>query len=325
MKKVSIIVPCYNQADFLVETIRSILQQSQPEWELILVDDGSKDHTWDVIQRFAAQDPRVRGFQKENGGTSRARNYGFAKSDPESTYLFFLDHDDQLVPTALETMSTYLDTHPQVGLLGCQYQGVGVDGRHLGPEKRSRWVPGWIAPRQLRDDEYETPFVSFFCATGQGPFAMYRRSVYLQTEGWETLFWPHEDTDIFCQMALITKVHFLPDRLYLKREHPTQGMSDTPRVQKAYVAFRARWDNWPAKNAGEAVVLSDARRHYYRRHRPFRNLKVVPIALKEFLKDKDWGRLRWAGGIIVSAGKGFLGLDKSENGADPVPVAQPQE
>jgi hypothetical protein len=111
----------------------------------------------------------------------------------------------------------------------------------------------------MRDDEIETPFAVFFCGTGQGPFAMYRRSVYEQTTGWETAFWPHEDTDMFCQMPLQSKVHFLPDRLYLKRVHRAQGMYGA-RVQEAYGKFREKWDPcWCFRSAfasaGQEILL----------------------------------------------------------------------
>lgn len=146
--------------------------------------------------------------------------------------------------------------HSDVGLLVCQFQDISADGSKLGIGKKSRWAPGKIFPRKLGDGEVETPFVTFFCATGQGPFALYRRSVYVQTDGWDTTFWPHEDTDMFCQMALLSKVHFLPEPLYLKRVHPAQGMSDGARVQRSYTAFRAKWDTRQPKNAHEAALLS---------------------------------------------------------------------
>jgi hypothetical protein len=126
-------------------------------------------------------------------------------------------------------------------------------GRKLGTGRRSRWVPGIIFPRQLRDDEVETPFVTFFCATGQGPFALYRRSVYARTQGWDPAIWPHEGTDMFCQMALLSKVHYLRDRLYLKRVQPSQGMSNGLPVQQSYARFRAKWDNLRHMTRSELV------------------------------------------------------------------------
>jgi len=306
MTKISIVVPCYNSAKFLFATIESVLRQEFKGWELILVDDGSKDATWEIVSRYMLMDPRIIGHQKPNGGTSKARNFGFSKTNASSDYLFFLDHDDQLEPNALGVMSDYLDKHPEVGLLACQIQDVSAEGQRVGSNKVNRWAPGFIFPHKLRDDEHLTPFVTFFCAIGQGPFAMYRRTIYVQTEGWEEIFWPHEDTDIFCQMALLTQVHFLPDRLYLKRIHPAQGMSDFPRVQRSYNAFRLRWNNWHPKNAREAVLLRNAKKYYYSMHCPCRDLRVAGKTFLLFCAKPRFGRLKWIFQLVISALKGFL-------------------
>ena len=306
MTTISLIVPCYNAANFLCATVESVLCQQFADWELILVDDGSRDATWEIISRYMRADARIAGFQKGNEGTTKTRNWGFAKINASSRYIFFLDHDDQLEPNALAQMSAYMDAHPDVGLLVCQFQDIGADGRKLGTGKKCRWAPGMIFPRELQDDEVETPFVTFFCATGQGPFALYRRSVYVQTEGWETTFWPHEDTDMFCQMALLSKVHLLPDRLYLKRVHPAQGMSDGERVQQSYRAFRRKWDNRRLKNDHEAVLLRHAKEYYYSVHKPFRDLKVARAAFLEFFAHPSARSLRWCMQLIASALNGFL-------------------
>jgi glycosyltransferase involved in cell wall biosynthesis len=285
---------------------QSVLRQELSDWELILVDDGSRDATWEIISRYARATVRIEGFRRRNEGTTKARNWGFAKINASSRYIFFLDHDDQLEPNALARMSAYMDAHPDVGLLVCKFQDVSADGGKLGGGKKSRWAPGRIFPRELRDDEVETPFVSFFCATGQGPFALYRRSVYAQTEGWETTFWPHEDTDMFCQMALLSKTHFLSERLYLKRVHPAQGINDGARVQRSYLAFRRKWDNRQPKDEREAALLRDAKEYYYSVHKPFRDLKVAWAALSEFFAHPSVGGFGWCVRLIASALKGLL-------------------
>ncbi len=218
MPKISVIVACYNSEPFLAATIDSVLKQDMDDWELLLVDDGSSDKTGEIIQRYSSSDQRIKGFRQDNAGTCRARNLGASNANAESVYLLFLDHDDQLEKQALRVMSTYLNGHPEVCLVGCQFQDIDEQGQKVGTAKRSRWVPGLLFPRQLTDAEYVTS-VTFFCASGQGPFAMHRKSTFSKTTGWETSFWPHEDADMFCQMALLGKVHYLPDRLYLKMVH----------------------------------------------------------------------------------------------------------
>jgi len=93
---VSAIIPCYNQAHFLHEAIESVLAQSYPNFEIILVNDGSTDSTADVVRRYSP----VRYVYQENAGLSSARNTGLKKSRGE--YVVFLDADDRLLPEALQ-------------------------------------------------------------------------------------------------------------------------------------------------------------------------------------------------------------------------------
>ncbi|WP_281298288.1 glycosyltransferase family 2 protein [Flavobacterium limnophilum] len=97
---VSVIVPCYNQAQFLDDALQSVLAQTYTNWECIIVNDGSPDDTEEVAKRWLAKDARFQYVYKENGGLSSARNAGldFAKG----AYIQFLDSDDYLVKTKLE-------------------------------------------------------------------------------------------------------------------------------------------------------------------------------------------------------------------------------
>ena len=98
--KVSIIVPCYNQAQYLSEALQSVLGQTYENWECIIVNDGSPDNTKEVAQEWVKKDSRFIYLYKENGGLSSARNAGLdiAKGD----YVQFLDADDILQVEKLE-------------------------------------------------------------------------------------------------------------------------------------------------------------------------------------------------------------------------------
>src|SRR5947207_15233453 len=87
---VSVIIPSYNRANILGETLDSVLAQSYTEFEAIVVDDGSTDRTPDVVAEYT--DPRVRYFYKPNGGLSSARNFGLQLANGE--FIAFLDSDD---------------------------------------------------------------------------------------------------------------------------------------------------------------------------------------------------------------------------------------
>lgn len=88
----SIIIPVYQAENYLKECIDSVIQQSYPNWELLLINDGSTDKSWQICQDYMAKDPRIRGWSKENAGPGLARNEGMQKS--HGSYILFLDSDD---------------------------------------------------------------------------------------------------------------------------------------------------------------------------------------------------------------------------------------
>ena len=96
---ISIIVPIYNTASFLNRCLDSLLEQTFTDFEVLMVDDGSTDHSKDICMGYLEKDQRFNYQYKENGGLSSARNHGIANAN--GTYIFFLDSDDHIVPTAL--------------------------------------------------------------------------------------------------------------------------------------------------------------------------------------------------------------------------------
>lgn len=92
--KVSIIVPCYNQAQFLGEALQSVLNQTNTNWECVIVNDGSPDNTEEVAQKWVEKDTRFRYLKKENGGLSNARNAGITRAKGE--FILPLDADDKI-------------------------------------------------------------------------------------------------------------------------------------------------------------------------------------------------------------------------------------
>lgn len=105
--QISIIVPVYNSEKYLRRCIDSILSQSFTDFELIIVDDGSKDSSPQICDEYVAKDNRVRVIHKENGGVSAARNDGLDIAKGE--YVTFIDSDDWVEKEYLETLSNYRD------------------------------------------------------------------------------------------------------------------------------------------------------------------------------------------------------------------------
>lgn len=110
--RVSIIIPVYNQSAYLSAAIQSVLAQTFTDWELVVVDDGSTDDTYEVAARFT--DPRIRVVRQANKGLPGARNTGIVSSSGE--YLAFLDADDTYLPDKLAIQVSHLDQAREVGL-----------------------------------------------------------------------------------------------------------------------------------------------------------------------------------------------------------------
>lgn len=116
MIKLAIIVPIYNAAPYLRRCIDSILSQSFTDYELLLIDDGSKDGSGSICDEYAAKDSRIRVFHKENGGVSSARNLGLDNAQGE--WIYFVDADDEVLPEALQTISLGMDKQHDIVLCG---------------------------------------------------------------------------------------------------------------------------------------------------------------------------------------------------------------
>lgn len=100
MKKlVSVVIPCYNHAQFLAEALNSVLEQTYDNWECIIVNDGSSDNTETIANDWCKKDIRFKYLFKENGGLSSARNLGLANS--KGDFILFLDSDDFIAPEKL--------------------------------------------------------------------------------------------------------------------------------------------------------------------------------------------------------------------------------
>lgn len=105
--KVSIVMPCYQNASTLEASVRSVQAQTVDDWELIAVNDGSTDNTQQVLEHLAREELRMRVVSQENGGVSVARNTGIQYARGE--WVFFLDADDLLKPDALEKLLAMCD------------------------------------------------------------------------------------------------------------------------------------------------------------------------------------------------------------------------
>ena len=140
---VSVIVPCYNYAGYVDETLRSVLSQDYPNFELIVVDDGSTDNSVQVIERTLAANQdglaqRVEFIRQENAGVSAALNTGLAQA--RGDFIATFDADDIMPPHRLSVQMAYLREHPEVGCLGGVAVRIDEQGELLPKKDKKRSV-----------------------------------------------------------------------------------------------------------------------------------------------------------------------------------------
>lgn len=111
---VSVIIPAYNAAQFLAETIQSVLAQSYRNWELLIINDGSTDNTTEVAEHYCQYDPRIQLYSQPNQGVSTARNLGIELA--QGALIAFLDADDRWFPHKLTAHIEHLTATPPVGV-----------------------------------------------------------------------------------------------------------------------------------------------------------------------------------------------------------------
>ncbi len=130
---VSIIMPTYNHERFIGECIGSVLAQSYTNWEQIIIDDGSTDHTWRIIQEYASKDHRIRGFHQEHKGPTRLdETYNFALANAKGDYVAILEGDDLWFQ---DKLATQLKVHTESTILSYGAYMDEIDGQ-LRPGRR---------------------------------------------------------------------------------------------------------------------------------------------------------------------------------------------
>lgn len=209
MVKFSIVVPAYNAAAFLGRSLGSVQAQTHALWETVVVDDGSTDDTWDVLQRVAAQDARVHVVHQKNMGQFYARQVGIKAATGE--YVIFLDSDDELEPNCLSSIAAVLE-QADYDMILYMAQKV-VDGKitdqtvgFLGENARQLDVQ-WLRENVLRCNDLNSLCTKAF-----------RRTLFLEDDTDYTSFMGmhcgEDKVQLLYPLTKAKKIAYIPDRLY---------------------------------------------------------------------------------------------------------------
>lgn len=215
MSSISVIIPSYNRADKLSHAVGSVLAQTLPASEILIVDDGSTDTT---VEEFCRVPAPVRLICKANGGVSSARNAGIAQARGE--WLAFLDSDDTWHPQKLERQVAAL-TAEKTDICFC---GISSDdgARYDGMEALD---PG-LGPGDVRS---YSQAVDFMTRSDNHPMVqtlLIRKSLLLQCGAFDESLWVAEDTALFYQLVAAHRVTFINESLAtIARRNHSEGLS----------------------------------------------------------------------------------------------------
>lgn len=177
-RRVSVVIPSYQQEQYIDDTVRSVLEQDDVDLELIVSDHSSADGTWERVQSHA-NDPRMRIMRIPSGGGAAA-NWAAVTDAASGDYIKLLPGDDTLLPGTLRRQSALLDAHPEAALVAGRRNIVDASGRLLGRGRGLRGIGATLTGSEA---------IRAAVRSGTNPFGepgavMMRRSALMTTGGW---------------------------------------------------------------------------------------------------------------------------------------------
>jgi hypothetical protein len=206
----------YNRAEFVGEAIESIVGQSFPDFELIVVNDGSTDGSGEIVERYARADARIRAFDQPNRGLAYTANRGCALAGGK--YIARLDSDDVAVLNRLERQVEFLERRPEVAVLGGGWYVLGKSGAADGI---------FLPPQDDRAIKRTLPHSDCFAQST----VMMRTEAFRAVGAYRQAFAPAEDYDLWLRMSERYEMANLPCALAYYRVHPQQATLTRIEVQ----------------------------------------------------------------------------------------------
>jgi glycosyltransferase involved in cell wall biosynthesis len=204
---VSVVIPTHNRARMLAEAIQSVLGQTRPADEILVVDINSTDDTGSVLETFK---DAVTPLSVEKNGPSPARNRGIAAA--KGDYVAFLDDDDLWHPEKLKIQMEFLEANGEVAMVSADTVPLGEDIREVRPD-RSSWRKGDLFPRLFMKSYVSTPTV------------VVRRDVFDDVGGFNESYLRVEDYDLWLRIAAVRPTAHFQKPLAWIRKSPGR-MSD---------------------------------------------------------------------------------------------------
>jgi len=237
---VSVIIPCFNQGEFVDEAVNSVLSQSFQDFEIIIINDGSTaQNTINILNSYDM--PKTKVIHTHNQGASAARNTGINESNGK--YILPLDADDRIGSTYLEQSVNILDNNSNIGIVYCEAEYFGT--------KTGKWdLPEYNFPGILSSN-------CIFCS------AFYRKSDWEKTSGYNSnMLYGWEDYDFWLSLIeLGLNVYRIPEILFYYRQKLSSRDTDMTYEQKIY-SFIKLFENHPNLYADYMPTYDQLISHY---------------------------------------------------------------
>lgn len=289
------IIPTYNRRDLLPRAIDSVLAQTHPVDEIVVIDDGSTDGTGDMLQQRYGD--RVRHVWQANAGVSAARNHGMRLA--RGRYLALLDSDDTWLPAKTALQLAFLEAHPDFGMVLCDVERVDGEYRHIDVFRRRDVIreDGW-ALRWLIHNPALVP-----------ASAMLRRQVVEQIGGFDEALRTAEDLEFHLRVARHWKIGVVEQPLVrAMRGHEGLSAADSTYtdyvrvVEKAVADARGTLDDGELDAALAGTYLRNARGMLIRREWK----AGATLAMRAWRLSRDPAQRREIAGLLVFGTKRFL-------------------
>lgn len=265
---VSVIIPAFNSAQYLADAVESVFAQTYSVVECIVVDDGSTDHTQELLNKLLKLHPGLKTARKTNGGLSSARNMGLRESTGD--FISFLDADDVLIPDKIERQVAYLNANPDVGIV---YGDCLIATETLRPMKM-------YTAEMPRDIE---PIDALCYRNWFGVMIpLVRRTVIDRVGEFDEELASAEDWDYWIRCSKIARISYLAGAVSLYRQHSCQMHYDYFCMRRACIQVaKKQFSDNPGRLRGAmaAIQWTHAKYLWSRHHRTAAALAVVKFAV----------------------------------------------
>lgn len=218
---VSVLIPAFNAAEFIVETIESVLNQTYRPIEVIVVDDGSQDNTVELVKATFSDDVRL--LCQKNSGPSVARNRGIRESSGK--YIAFLDADDIWLPEKIASQVAVMEEKPDIGMLCGDMVDFNEKGRDaISHFKKNGLDKEYFGGTLYITDAFKKVYNKNFIST---PTVMLRCSILDKTELFPLEFRFSEDYLFWLDLVRIVNIAYQDEVYTLRRKHTTNLTNDT--------------------------------------------------------------------------------------------------